>query len=98
MDKEKSRLIVLIKESLNEISMYIGTSALKVVLERIFFDLSVYNPAWEHIEISDPEEVDFSKFSIEELKKFYHMLVDIVGNILGDEFKKELLRKAKKEG
>ncbi|RLB10458.1 MAG: hypothetical protein DRG27_02965 [Deltaproteobacteria bacterium] len=95
---EKEKLITLIKDSLNEISIYIGTSTLKIVLERIFYDLSVYNPEWESIKISDPEEVDFSKFSPEELKKFYQMFVDIIGNILGEEFKEELLRKVEKEG
>ncbi len=95
-DKEKSILISLIKESLSEISIYIGTTTLKVVLKRIFFDLSVYNPQWENIKVNDPEELDFSKFSTEDLKRFYHMFVDIVGNILGDEFKEELLMKLKR--
>ena len=93
MGKEKDVLVALIKEALNEISIYMGTSTLKAILERISFDLSVYNSAWEHIKTDDPKEIDFSSFSINELKKFYYMFVDIVGNMLGDEFREDLLKK-----
>jgi len=36
---EKKRFITLIKDSFNEISIYIGINTLKIVLERIFSEI-----------------------------------------------------------
>ena len=97
LEMRKDEVIGLIREAFEEVSIYIGTTALRMIVERILYDLSVYNSSLRSIKVEDPKEIDFYKFSPNELKKFYYMFADIIGTMLGDEFKEELL-KSWKEG
>ncbi len=96
MDKEG--IVNLIKEAFDEVSIYTGTAALRMIVERVIYDLSVFNPKIRDLNIpEDPRDMDFGLFSKNEAERFYFMFVDIIGALLGSEFKIALLRKIEGE-
>jgi len=96
--KSKEEFVKLIEDTIEEISIYTGKMALEMAIERILADISSYNPRLKEIKIDDIQDIDFSCLSEDELKKFYYMFADIVGNLLGNGFKEKLLKRCNGEG
>jgi len=84
----------LIKEALKEGEKFIGRTALRFVVERIIYDLSLTNENLKDMEIpSDPTNVDISRFSDEEKRIFYYQLADILGSLVNPQLKEKLLKR-----
>jgi len=78
-----------IKEILYEIESLIGSFSLKLMLQRIFYELG--KKGYEVPE--SPTNVDLSMLTEEELKKFLTLLLEVVGSMLGEDFKRDLIER-----
>lgn len=78
-----------IKEILYEIESLIGSSSLKLMLQRIFCELD--KKGYEVPE--SPTNVDLSMLTEEELNKFLKLLLEVIGRMLGKDFKENLIKK-----
>jgi len=84
----------LIREALREGERFVGRTALRFIVERIIYDLSLTNESLKNMEIpSDPTDIDLSEMSEEEKRIFYYQLADILGALVNPQLKERLLRR-----
>ncbi len=80
--------IKFIKEKLIELESLIGSLALKLMVQRVFYEMDKKG-------FNVPENVlntDFSNLSEDEINKFFKYIVILVGEILGNDFKNDLIK------
>ena len=80
--------IKFIKEKLIELESLIGSLALKLMVQRIFYEMDKKG-------FNVPENVlntDFSNLSEDEINNFFKYIVILVGEILGNDFKNDLIK------
>ncbi len=84
----------ILREALREVESFTGRRGLRLIIERIIYDLSLTKPELRNLEIPDnPAEIDLSNLSDDEVRKFYYLLADISGTVVGDFLKEKLLRR-----
>ncbi len=89
MKVTKERLL----KALRKVKDFVGENTLRLLLERIVYDLSLSNPKLKDVLIpEDPLRIDLSAFSDKELEEFYYLLADIGGVLVGESLKETLLK------
>ncbi|WP_068549750.1 hypothetical protein [Thermosulfidibacter takaii] len=84
----------LIKEALKESEKIVGKTALRLITERIIYDLSITDDNLKNLKIPvNPVNIDLSKLSDEEKKVFYYQLAEILGAVVNPQIKKKLLKR-----
>ncbi len=85
MKKEK---IKFIKEKLIELESLIGSLALRLMVQRIFYEMDK-----KGFNVPDNiSNIDFESLSDDEIDKFFSYLTFLVGEILGNDFKEKLIK------
>ena len=84
----------LIKEALKEAELELGRETLNLILSRILYDLSLTNESLRDFEIPEViTEIDLSPLSDLEKRAFYYQFADLLGTIVSEEAKHELLNR-----
>ena len=84
----------LIKEALKEAELTLGREALNLLLSRIFYDLSLTNENLRDFKLPEViTEIDLSLLSESEKRAFYYQFADLLGTLLNEEIKHELLKR-----
>ncbi len=82
-----------LRKALERVSDFVGRTNLRFIVERIIYDLSVTNPSLKGVEVpEDPTELNLERFGDEDVERFYYLLADISGSLVGEFLKEELLR------
>ncbi|WP_461829208.1 hypothetical protein [Aquifex sp.] len=84
----------LIKEALKEAELELGRETLNLLLSRIFYDLSLTNENLRDFELPEViTEIDLSPLSEAEKRVLYYQFADLLGTLLNEEVKHELLKR-----